>query len=289
MAAGVNFIDVYHRTGLYPLSLPFTPGQEAAGVVDALGPDVADLSIGDHVAFGFHPGGAYAEYALVPAQKLVRVPATIDLPVAAAAMLQGMTAHYLTRSTFALQPGDTALVHAAAGGVGLLLIQMAKLAGARVFGTVSTEQKAELARAAGADAVIKYTQTDFTAEVRRLTDGRGVDVVYDSVGQTTFEGSLDSLRPRGYLVLFGQSSGAVPPFHLQTLNAKGSLFITRPSLGHYVASRAEFEQRAYELFSLIETGQLHVRIDRTFPLAEASAAHEALESRATAGKVLLVP
>lgn len=287
-AVGVNFIDTYHRTGLYPVALPFIPGQEAAGVVEALGPNVRNLAVGDHVAYAFQPG-AYAEYALVPAVKLVRVPHDIDLQVAAAVMLQGMTAHYLTHSTFPLQSGHTALVHAAAGGVGLLLIQMAKLRGARVFGTVSTEEKAKLARAAGADEVILYTQEDFTAAVRRLTKDQGVDVVYDSVGQTTFEGSLDSLRPRGYMVLFGQSSGPVPPINLSILNTKGSLYVTRPSLGHYIATRNELDQRAIDVFRWIEGKKLRVRIDRTFPLAEAAAAHTALESRATTGKVLLIP
>lgn len=287
-AAGVNFIDVYHRAGLYPVSLPFIPGQEVAGVVDAVGPDVRWFSVGDHVACAFNPGG-YAEYAIIPSERLVRIPHDIDLPVAAAVMLQGMTAHYLTHSTFPLQSGQTVLVHAAAGGVGLLLVQMARLAGARVFGTVSTEEKAKLALHAGANEVIRYTQEDFAEVVQRLTNGQGVDVVYDSVGQTTFDGSLASLRPRGYMVLFGQSSGPVPPFDLQILNAKGSLFITRPSLGHYIANRNELEQRAIDIFRWIEGNRLAVRIDRTYSLAEAADAHRALESRTTAGKVLLTP
>lgn len=287
-AIGVNFIDVYHRTGLYPQALPLIPGQEIAGVIDAVGPEVYNFAVGDRVACAFHPGG-YAQYVVIPAAKLVRVPHDIDLQVAAAVLLQGMTAHYLTHSTFPLQQGHTALVHAAAGGVGLLLIQIAKLLGARIFGTVSTEEKAELALAAGADAVILYTKEDFTEAVRKLTDGRGVDVVYDSVGKTTFDGSLDCLRPRGYMVLFGQSSGPVPPFDLRILNTKGSLFVTRPSLGHYIATRYELEQRAIDLFRWIEGRRLSVRIDRTYPLAEAAEAHRAIESRATSGKVLLIP
>ncbi len=287
-AAGVNYIDTYHRRGLYPVSLPFIPGQEGAGTVDAVGTEVTDFDVGDHVAYAFS-SGAYAEYAIVPAAQLVRVPHDIDLQSAAAVMLQGMTAHYLTHSTFYLGPEHTALVHAAAGGVGLLLLQMAKMIGARVFGTVSTEEKAELAGAAGADAVIRYTEENFTEAIQRLTAGKGVDVVYDSVGQTTFMGSLDCLRPRGMLVLFGQSSGPVDPLNLQILNNKGSLYVTRPSLGHYIASRHELEQRAIDIFRWMESGHLNVRIDRTFPLAEAAAAHTALEGRATAGKVLLAP
>lgn len=288
VAAGVNFIDVYQRMGLYPVPLPFTLGQEAAGIVDVVGPEVTGFDPGDPVAYAFQPG-AYAEYAIVPAAKLVRVPPTIDLSIAAAVMLQGLTAHYLTHSTFPLAAQHTALVHAAAGGVGLLLIQMAKLSGARVLGTVSTEEKAVLARDAGADEVILYTQEDFTAAVRRLTDGRGVDVVYDSVGQTTFSGSLDCLCPRGYMVLFGQSSGPVAPFNLQELNSRGSLFITRPSLGHYVATRDELEGRVSDIVRWIEAGTLTVHIDRTLPLHAAAEAHQALESRATVGKVLLMP
>lgn len=288
VAAGVNYIDTYHRKGLYPLELPFIPGQEAAGIVDAVGPGVRWFGVGDPVSYPFTLG-SYAEYVVAPEVKLVRVPHDIDIQQAAAVMLQGMTAHYLTHSTFPLKQEHTALVHAAAGGVGLLLIQMAKQLGARVFGTVSTEAKAQLARAAGADAVILYTQEDFVERVKQLTEGRGVDVVYDAVGKTTFMGSLDCLRPRGMLALFGQSSGPVEPFDPQILNAKGSLFLTRPSLGHYIASRTELEQRAIDIFRWMEAGRLNVRIDRTFPLAEAAAAHTAIEGRETAGKVLLLP
>lgn len=286
-AAGINFIDVYHRTGLYPQPLPFTLGLEVAGTIDALGPQTTGWAVGDRVASCVAQGG-YAEYALVPQEKLVRVPEAVDLQTAAAVMLQGLTAQYLTRSTFPLKAGDTALVHAAAGGVGLLLLQVAKRIGARTIGTVSTAEKAALARAAGADEVILYTQEDFSAVTRRLTNGRGVDVVYDSVGATTFEGSLNALRPLGYLVLFGQSSGSVPPFNPSTLSAKGSLFLTRPTLFHYIATREDLDARAAELFAWIADG-LNVRIDRTYPLAEVAAAHAALEGRETAGKVLLIP
>jgi NADPH2:quinone reductase len=288
VAAGLNFIDIYQRSGQYRLSLPLTLGLEAAGIVDAVGPGVTDLQPGDRVAYAMQQG-AYAQFAVVPAWKLVPVPEAIELTVAAATMLQGMTAHYLASSTFPLQPGQTALVLAAAGGVGLLLTQIAKRRGARVIGAVSTAAKAELARRAGADEVILYTGADLEAEVKRLTGGRGVDVVYDSVGRDTFEKSLNCLRPRGLLALYGQSSGAVPPFDPQVLNAKGSLFLTRPSLGHYVATRAELLERANDLFAWIAAGELEVRIDRTFPLAEAAAAHVALASRQTTGKVLLIP
>src|SRR5580692_5104850 len=246
-ASGVNFIDVYFRTGLYKADLPATLGSEAAGTVESIGPDVSDVGPGDRVAYAM-VRGSYAQYAVVPAAQLVKIPAGIDLQTAAAAMLQGMTAHYLTHSTFVLKSGDTCLVHAAAGGAGLLLVQMAHRIGARVFGTVSTEAKAELAKQAGADEVILYTQRDFEAEVKRLTGGRGVDVVYDSVGATTFDKSLDSLRPRGMLALFGQSSGPVPPFDPGILNAKGSLFLTRPSLMHHVATREELLWRAGDVF-----------------------------------------
>lgn len=287
-AAGVNFIDIYHRTGQYRGQLPLTLGMEAAGVVDAIGAGVTEVQPGDRVAYAMQQG-SYAEYAIVPAWKLVPVPDAIDLRSAAAVMLQGMTAHYLTHSTYPLQPGDTVLVHAAAGGVGLLLVQLAKRRGARVIGTVSTEEKARLAREMGADEVILYTQADFETEVRRLTDGRGVDVVYDSVGRATFDKSLNCLRPRGYLVLYGQSSGAVPPFDPQVLNAKGSLFLTRPSLGHYAATREELLERANELFQWMIAGELTVRIDQTYPLAEAAAAHQYMEGRQTKGKVLLIP
>ena len=285
---GVNFIDVYHRAGQYPVERPFTPGVEAAGIVDAVGLGVTEFKEGDRVAYAMQLG-SYAEYAVVPAQKLISIPEGIDMQTAAAVMLQGMTAHYLVYSTYSLQPGETALVHAAAGGVGQLLVQLAKRRGARVIGTVSTEEKARLAKEAGADEVILYTQTDFEQEVKRLTDGRGVDVVYESVGRATFERSLNCLRPRGYLVLYGQASGAVPPFDPQILNAKGSLFLTRPSLAHYVADRKELLWRAGDLFQWLGSGELKVRIDQTFPLAEAAEAHRYLEARQTKGKVLLIP
>ena len=287
-AAGLNYIDVYHRTGLYPsTNMPFTPGMEGAGVVEAVGPDITEVNVGDRVAYAMHQG-SYTEEAIVPSEVLVPLPDSIDTQSAAAAMLQGMTAHYLTRSTYPLSAGDTALVHAAAGGVGLLLIQMAKTLGARVLGTVSTPEKAQLATDAGADEVILYTETDFEAEVKHLTDGGGVDVVYDSVAKTTFDKSLNCLRPRGYLALFGQSSGPVPPFDLSRLS-RGSLFITRPGLGHHAANREELMGRAGDLFEWIAAGTLQLRIDRTFPLQEAADAHRALEGRQTAGKVLLIP
>jgi NADPH2:quinone reductase len=287
-AVGVNFIDIYHRSGQYKGVLPMTPGMEAAGIVDAVGPDVSDVQVGDRVVYAMRQG-AYAEYAIVPATMLAPVPKSIDLHQAAAVMLQGMTAHYLTHSTYPLRPGEVALIHAAAGGVGLLLVQIAKRCGARVIGTVSTEEKAALAREAGADDIILYTQEDFSAAVRRLTDGVGVHVVYDSVGKTTFEGSLNCLRPRGYMVLFGQSSGTVPPFDPQVLNAKGSLFLTRPSLGHYLLTRDELLWRAGDLFAWMAAGELKVRIDATYPLEQAAEAHRALASRATSGKLLLLP
>jgi NADPH2:quinone reductase len=287
-AIGINFIDVYRRLGLYPVALPFTLGEEAAGVVTALGPGVEDLHVGDRVAYA-SVAGAYAEYAVIPAARLVPVPDALDSRQAAAAMLQGMTAHYLTHSTYPIQPGDQVLVHAAAGGAGLLVVQMAKRRGARVYGTVSTEAKAALARAAGADEVILYTQADFEAEIKRLTGGRGVDAVFDSVGQTTFDKSLNCLRPRGYMVLFGQSSGPVAPFNPQTLNAKGSLFLTRPTLGHYIATRDELMERAGDVLGWAAAGELALRIDSEFPLAQAAEAHRRLESRATSGKLLLVP
>ncbi|MSS73610.1 MAG: quinone oxidoreductase [Candidatus Latescibacteria bacterium] len=287
-AVGLNYIDVYHRTGLYPGVLPFTPGLEAAGVVEAVGEGVKEVKVGDRVAYSTVPG-SYAEYVTASERNLVKLPEGIDAKAGAAAMLQGMTAHYLTHATFVLKRGDTALVHAAAGGVGLLLIQMAKRCGARVLGTVSTEAKADLARKAGADEVILYTQQDFEAEVKRLTDGQGVHVVYDSVGQMTFEKSLNSLRPRGYLVLFGQSSGPVPAFDPIVLSRKGSLFVTRPTLMNYTATREELLQRAGDVLGWIASGRLKLRIDRTFPLAEAAEAHRALEGRQTTGKVLLIP
>ena len=285
-ASGVNFIDVYFRTGLYKADLPLTPGNEAAGTVEAVGPEVTEVSVGDRVAYAM-TRGSYAEYALVPAAYLVKIPRHIGFKTAAAAMLQGMTAHYLTRSTYALKNGDTCLVHAAAGGAGGLIVQMAKLRGARVFGTVSTEEKSRIAREAGADETILYTSQDFEAEVKRLTGGRGVDVVYDSVGKTTFDKSLNSLRPRGTLALFGQSSGPVLSFDPSILNAKGSLFLTRPSLAHHVLTRDELLWRAGDVLQWIDSGQLKLRIDRTYSLAEAAAAHRDLEGRKTAGKLLL--
>ena len=287
-AAGVNFIDVYFRTGLYPRPLPFVSGLEAAGVVEALGAGVTSLAVGDRVAGASLPG-AYAELAVGAADKLVRVPDGIDDDVAAAAMLQGMTAHYLCRATFPVKRGDTALVHAAAGGVGLLLVQMLRELGATVIGTCSTAEKEKLAREAGATHVIRYTEDDFADEVRRLTGGRGVEVVYDAVGRTTFDASLRSLRPRGMLVLYGQASGPVPPFELRRLNDSGSLYITRPSLAHYTLDRTELELRAGEVLGAIAAGRLDVRIGARFPLADAAAAHRALEGRATTGKVLLTP
>lgn len=287
-ASGVNYTDIYQRTGLYSGPLPTTLGSEAAGVIDAVGPGVTQVQAGQRVAYASQPG-AYAEFAVAAASALVPVPDGIDTRTAAAVMLQGMTAHYLARSTYPLQAGETVLVHAAAGGVGQLLVQIAKRAGARVIGTVSTEEKALLAREAGADEIILYTQTDFAQETRRLTGGAGADVAYDSVGKTTFAGSLDALRPRGYLVLFGQSSGPVPPFDPQLLNRKGSLFLTRPTLVHYTATREELLWRSGELFDWIKSGELKVHIDRTFPLSAAAEAHRYLEGRQTRGKVLLLP
>ena len=287
-AIGLNYIDIYQRTGIYPMELPFTLGREAAGVVDAVGADVTEVKKGDRVAYAMVPG-SYSEYAVLPARRLVPLPKGLDTRTAAAAMLQGMTVHYLTHTTYALKKGERALIHAAAGGVGLLLIQVAKRLGATVYGTVSTEEKARLAKEAGADEVILYNQTDFAAEVKRLTKDLGVHVVYDSVGKDTFENSLDCLRPRGYMVLFGASSGAVPPFNLATLAGKGSLFVTRPSLAHYTIDRKELLQRANDLFNWITSGELKLRISQTFPLAEAAEAHRQLESRKTTGKVLLIP
>ena len=287
-AAGVNFIDSYQRSGAYKLDLPFTPGMEGAGVVDAAGEGVTAFAPGDRAAFGFTLG-SYAEYAVVPAEKLVPVPEGVDLKLAAGALLQGMTAHYLSHSTFPLEPGQTALIHAAAGGTGALLVQMAKHRGARVIGTAGSPEKAQVAREAGADEVILYRETDFEAEVKRLTDGRGVDVVYDSVGRDTFDKGLNLLRRRGMMVLFGQSSGAVAPVDPQTLNAKGSIFLTRPSLGHYTATQAEMLERAAAVFGGMRDGWLKLRIDRALPLAQAADAHIALTSRATIGKVLLLP
>lgn len=287
-AVGLNFIDVYHRTGLYPLPRPFIPGMEAAGVIEAVGANVTDVAVGDRVAYAMHPG-AYAEYAVVPAWKLVQMPAGVSPAQGAAAMLQGMTAHYLVTSVHQLKAGETALIHAAAGGVGLLLIQMAKNIGARVIGTVSTAEKAALAREAGADEVILYTEQDFEAETRRLTDGKGVQVVYDSVGKDTFLKSLNCLAPRGMLALFGQSSGSVPAFDPGLLAQKGSLFLTRPSLAHYAATREELLWRAGDVFNWIGAGTLHLRLEKVFPLAQAAEAHRQLEGRQTTGKVVLLP
>ena len=287
-AIGVNFIDIYQRTGLYPIQTPFTLGSEGAGIVDGVGPGVTEVRKGDRVAYSMVIG-AYAEFAVVPAWRLVPVPVNVDAKSAACLMLQGMTAHYLTHSTYALKKGETALVHAAAGGVGLLLIQIAKQLGANVIGTVSTEAKAQLAKEAGADHVILYTQSDFLAEVKKLTDNRGVHVVYDSVGQTTFDKSLECLKPRGYLVLFGQSSGPVPPFDPGKLGAKGSLFLTRPSLAHYTLDREELLQRANDLFNWTASGKLKLRIEKTFAMANAADAHRDLEGRKTTGKVILLP
>jgi NADPH:quinone reductase len=287
-AAGLNFIETYQRSGVYPVLLPFTPGAEFAGTVDATGVGVTGFQVGDRVATANGSAG-YAEYALAPAERLVQVPAAISLEQAAAVMLQGMTAHYLALSTYPLKPGDTALVHAAAGGVGHLLVQIARMRGARVIATVSTDEKARLAREAGADEVILYSQQDFEAETKRLTGGQGVEVVYDGVGKTTFAKGLNCLKPRGYMVLYGGASGQVEPLNPQLLNQKGSLFLTRPTLGHYLLTRQELLWRAGDLFDWMEAGRLKVRIDQIYPLAEAASAHAYIEERKTKGKVLLVP
>lgn len=287
-AIGVNFIDIYHRTGLYKVPLPFIPGSEAAGVVESVAGGAGSFKPGDRVAFA-GPLGAYAEYCVVNEAQLVGFPNALDFEEAAAAMLQGMTAHYLTYSTFPLRIGETVLVHAAAGGVGLLLTQMAKRIGAFVIGTVSTEDKADLAREAGADRVILYTKQDFQQEVKRITAGKGVDVVYDSVGRATFEKSLNCLRRRGMMVLFGQSSGPVPPIDPNILNARGSLYLTRPGLPSYTATREELQWRAGDVLKWVSEKHLKVRVDRAYPLKDAAKAHEALEARKTAGKVLLRP
>jgi NADPH:quinone reductase len=287
-ASGVNFIDVYQREGRYKVPLPFVLGQEGAGVVTAVGSNVTSVKAGDRVAWTGLLGG-YAEYAAVPADRLVAIPAGVTNQQAAAAMLQGMTAHYLCHDTYPLKRGETALVHAAAGGVGLLLVQMAHDIGARVLATVSTEEKAKLAREAGADEIILYTQSDFEAETRRQTNGQGVHVVYDSVGKTTFEKGLNVLRPRGMMVLFGGSSGAVPPFDLIALSQKGSLYVTRPTLVNYIASREELLSRSAAVFAMISSGKLKLRIAHTYPLAEAQRAHRDLEGRKTTGKLLLLP
>ena len=287
-AAGVNFVDVYFREGRYKAPLPFVAGQEGAGVVTAVGAEVNSVKKGDRVAWT-GTLGSYAEYAAVPADRLVRIPQGVSEREAAAAMLQGMTAHYLSHDTYPLKRGGTALVHAAAGGVGLLLVQMAHNIGARVVGTVSTEEKAKLAREAGADDVIIYTQADFETETKRLTGGKGVDVVYDSVGKATFDQGLNVLRPRGYMVLYGGSSGAVPPLDLVVLSQKGSLFVTRPSLVNYIATRDELQARASAVFGMIAEGKLKLRIDHTYALADVAQAHRDLEGRKTTGKLLLLP
>ena len=287
-AAGINFIDVYFRTGAYPPpSSPFTPGMEGAGTVVSLGPDVAGFAVGDRVAWAMSMG-SYAEFATVPAAKLVKLPATVSFKDGAAIMLQGMTAHYLCNSTYPLKEGEVALVHAGAGGVGLLLTQLAKAKGATVITTVSNDEKAALSQRAGADHVIRYDRDDFASEVRRLTGEAGAHVVYDAVGKTTFERSLDSLRPRGFLVLYGASSGPVPPFDLSRLNAKGSLYVTRPTLANYASTPAEIAWRAGDLFAAIAAGRLDLRVEHEYPLAEAARAHADLEARKTTGKLVLI-
>ena len=287
-AAGINFIDVYVREGRYPAELPFINGQEASGVVTEVGSEVTTVKPGDRVAYT-SVLGSYAEYAAVRADRLVKIPDELDFDQAAAAMLQGMTAHYLVNSTYKLQKDEVALIHAAAGGVGLLLVQMAKRIGARVIATAGTEEKAQLARDAGADDCIVYTEADFETETKRLTDGAGVHVVYDGVGKATFEKDLNVLRPRGYLVLFGGASGAVPPFDLIKLSQKGSLYVTRPTLGHYTATREELEWRANDVMQMIVRGELKLRIHQVYPLEEAAQAHRDLEGRKTTGKLLLHP
>jgi NADPH2:quinone reductase len=279
---------VYLREGRYPAQLPFIPGQEAAGTVIALGPDVTTVKVGDRVAW-CHVTGTYAEYQAVPVKQLIAIPEDISTRQAAAAMLQGMTAHYLAHTTYPIRSGDDVLIHAGAGGVGLLLIQMAKHRGARVLTTVSTEEKAALARKVGADEVILYTQEDFVAKVKELTGGRGVPVVYDSVGKTTFDGSLACLRTRGMMVLYGASSGAVPPFDLIQLSTKGSLFVTRPTMKDYTATREDLEMRAGDVLRWVSEGSLKLRLEYSYPLAEAEQAHRDLEARKTTGKVLLIP
>ncbi len=287
-AAGVNFIDVYYREGRYKAQLPLVIGQEASGVVSAVGSEVKNIAVGDRVAYTMLLG-SYAEYAAVAADRLVRIPAGVNDREAAATMLQGMTAHYLSHDTYPLKKGETALIHAAAGGVGLLLVQMVHQIGARVIATVSTEEKAKLAREAGADDVILYTQIDFEAETKHLTNGKGIDVVYDSVGKTTFDKGLNLLRPRGMMVLYGASSGAVAPLDPIVLTQKGSIFLTRPSLGHYIATPQELQQRASAVFGMIGAGKLKLHIEHIYPLAQAQQAHRDLEGRKTTGKLLLIP
>ncbi|MBI2841118.1 MAG: quinone oxidoreductase [Acidobacteria bacterium] len=287
-ACGVNFIDIYHRTGLYRNPLPYGMGLEGAGTIVEVGEGIDGFGAGDRVAW-VRVSGSYAEYNVIPAEQAVKLPAGVETTTAAAVMLQGTTAHYLARSTYKLRQGDTCLIHAAAGGVGLLLCQVAHMAGARVIGTASTPEKARLAREAGAGEVILYREQDFESELKRLTGGRGVQVVYDSVGRDTYEKSLNCLAPRGMLVLYGQSSGVVPPIDPTVLSAKGSLFLTRPSLFHYMSTREEFAGRAGDVLEWVASGALKVRIGATFPLAEAAQAHRALEARQTSGKVLLIP
>jgi NADPH2:quinone reductase len=288
-AAGVNFIDTYQREGIYPRDLPFVVGSEGAGRVAAVGSDVADVAVGDRVAWAMVADAGYAEQVLVPADRAVPVPDGVEAETAAAVMLQGMTAHYLCESTFPARAGQTALVHAAAGGMGLLLTQMLSGKGVRVIGTTSTDEKERLAREAGAAEVIRYTEADLVSEVRRITDGRGVDVVYDGVGRSTFDAGLDCLVPRGMMVLFGAASGPVPPFDPQILNQKGSLFLTRPSLAHYVATRTELLDRAGDVLGQVAAGSLRVRIGGRYPLEDASRAHADLEGRRTTGKLVIVP
>ena len=287
-SAGLNYIDTYQRTGLYPVSLPLTLGLEGAGTVESVGSEASALSPGDRVAWAGCPG-SYAEYVAAPAEKVVKIPDGVAFDTASASMLQGMTVHYLTHSTYPLKAGDTALVHAAAGGVGLIMVQVAKMLGARVIGTCGTAEKAQLAREAGADDVILYTEKNFEEETRRLTDGAGVDVAYDSVGKSTWEKSMNCLKPRGYLVLFGNASGPVPPIDPLLLSQKGSLFLTRPTLMSYTLTREELLGRANDILNWVDSGKLNIRIDRTVPLADAADAHRALESRATKGKVLIQP
>lgn len=286
-ASGVNFIDIYNREGRYKAPLPFVLGQEAAGVVSAIGAEVKGITVGDRVAYTMALG-SYAEYAAVPADRLVKIPSGVGEREAAAAMLQGMTAHYLAYDTYPLKKGETALIHAAAGGVGLLLVQMAHNIGIRIIATVSTEEKAKLARAAGADEIILYAQSDFEAETKRITGGKGVDVVYDSVGKTTFEKGLNLLRPRGMMVLYGGSSGAVAPIDPLVLTQKGSIFLTRPSLGHYIITPQELQQRAGAVFGMIREGKLKLRVEHVYALAEVQQAHRDLEGRKTTGKLLLL-
>jgi NADPH2:quinone reductase len=287
-AIGVNFIDVYFREGRYPSKLPFTVGQEAAGVVSAVGADARNVKPGDRVAYtGLQ--GSYAEFSAVAADRLVKIPDSVSFEQAAALMLQGMTAHYLVKSAYPLKAGETALIHAAAGGVGQLLVQMAKMIGAQLIATAGSDEKVEIAQSRGADHVINYSKQDFVAETKRITGGKGVNVVYDGVGKTTFEGGLDVLRPRGYMVLFGGASGAVPPFDLIKLSQKGSLFLTRPTLGHYISTREELEWRAGEVMGWVGSGKLKISVGHTYKLSEATKAHQDLEGRKTTGKVLLIP